>query len=91
MAPYVRATFIEEVKKIEDFTKKDYSHLYNAEISDFVEMDMDGYIGENAHIIRTAVNATVKRVHQAMESFIHNCNTIHSRGGEMIASLCSNV
>ena len=81
MAPYVRATYIEEVKKLEEFTKKDYRHLYNAEIHDFVEMDMDGYIGENAHIIRTAVNNTVKRVHQAMESFIHNMNTIHSRGG----------
>ena len=91
MAPYVRATFIEEVKKIEDFTKKDYSHLYNAEIHDFIEMDMDGYIGENAHVMRSAINNTVKRVHQAMESFIHNCNTIHSRGGEMIASLCSNA
>lgn len=84
MAPYVRATFIEEIKKLEEFTKKDYSHLYNAEIHDFVEMDMDGYIGENAHIIRTAVNNTVKRVHQAMESFIHNCNTIHSRGGNQV-------
>ena len=31
MAPYVRATFIEEVKKLEEFTKKDYKHLYNAE------------------------------------------------------------
>ena len=81
MAPYVRATYIEEIKKIETFTKKNYSHLYNAEIHDFVEMDMDGYIGENAHVIRIAVNNTVKRVHQAMESFIHNMNTIHSRGG----------
>mgnify|MGYP002511454894 FL=1 len=91
MAPYVRATFIEEVKKIENFTKKNYSHLYNAEIRDFVEMDMDGYIGENAHVMRSAINNTVKRVHQAMESFIHNCNTIHSRGGEMIATLRSNA
>lgn len=84
MAPYVRATFIEEIKKLEEFTKKNYSHLYNAVISDFVEMNMDGYIGDNAHIIRTAVNNTVKRVHQAMESFIHNCNTIHSRGGNQV-------
>lgn len=84
MAPYVRATFIEEVKKLEEFTKKDYSHLYNAEIHDYVERDTEGYIGENAHIIRTAINATVKRVHQAMESFIHNCNTIHSRGGNQV-------
>ena len=81
LAPYVRATFIEEIKKLEEFTKKNYSHLYNVEIKDFVEMDMSGFIGENAHIIRTAVNNTVKRVHQSMESFIHNMNTIHSRGG----------
>lgn len=84
MAPYVRATFIEEVKKLEEFTKKDYKHLYNALISDFVEMNTKDYVGENEHIIRTAVNATVKRVHQAMESFIHNCNTIHSRGGNQV-------
>ena len=84
MAPYVRATYIEEVKKLEEFTKKDYKHLYNAKIHDFIEMSMDGYVGENEHIIRSAVNATVKRVHQAMESFIHNCNTIHSRGGNQV-------
>lgn len=84
MAPYVRATFIEEVKKLEEFTKKDYKHLYNAVIADFVEMSTKDYVGENEHIIRTAVNATVKRVHQAMESFIHNCNTIHSRGGNQV-------
>jgi ribonucleoside-triphosphate reductase len=84
MAPYVRATFIEEVKKLEEFTKKDYKHLYNAIISDFVEMNTKDYVGENEHIIRTAVNATVKRVHQAMESFIHNANTIHSRGGNQV-------
>ena len=84
MAPYVRTTYIEEIKKLEEFTKKDYSYLYNAEIHDFIEMDMSGHIGENAHVIRTAVNNTVKRVHQAMESFIHNCNTIHSRGGNQV-------
>ena len=84
MAPYVRATFIEEVKKLEEFTKKDYKHLYNAEIKDFVEMSTKDYVGENEHIIRTAVNNTVKRVHQAMESFIHNANTIHSRGGNQV-------
>ena len=84
MAPYVRATFIEEIKKLEEFTKKDYKHLYNAVIADFVEMSTKDYVGENEHIIRTAVNNTVKRVHQAMESFIHNCNTIHSRGGNQV-------
>ena len=31
-----------------------------------------------------AINRTVKRVHQAMESFVHNMNTIHSRGGNQV-------
>ena len=31
-----------------------------------------------------AINRTVKRVHQAMESFIHNMNTMHSRGGNQV-------
>ena len=33
---------------------------------------------------RLAVNRTVKRVHQAMEAFVHNMNTIHSRGGNQV-------
>lgn len=84
MAPYVRATFIEEVKKLEEFTKKDYSHLYNTEIKDYIEIDTSTYVEGDAHILRNAINNTVKRVHQAMESFIHNCNTIHSRGGNQV-------
>ena len=91
MAPYVRATFIEEIKKLEEFTKKDYSHLYNIEIQDFVEQDTTEFVEGDKHIIRNAINSTVKRVHQAMESFIHNMNTIHSRGGEIVASLRSNA
>ena len=31
-----------------------------------------------------AINRTVKRVHQAMESFVHNMNNIHSRGGNQV-------
>ena len=31
-----------------------------------------------------AINKTVSRVHQAMEAFIHNMNTIHSRGGNQV-------
>ena len=91
LAPYVRATFIEEVKKLEEFTKKDYSHLYNTEIKDYIEIDTSIYVEGDEHIKRNAVNNTIKRVHQSMESFIHNMNTIHSRGGETIASLRSNA
>ena len=31
-----------------------------------------------------AINKTVSRVHQSMEAFIHNMNTIHSRGGNQV-------
>ena len=31
-----------------------------------------------------AINRTVGRVHQSMEAFIHNMNTIHSRGGNQV-------
>ena len=81
LAPYVRATFIEEVKKLEEFTKKDYSYLYNTEIKDYIEIDTSTYVEVDEHIKRNAINNTIKRVHQSMESFIHNMNTIHSRGG----------
>ena len=37
-----------------------------------------------AMIKQLAINRTVKRVHQAMESFVHNMNTIHSRGGNQV-------
>ena len=33
---------------------------------------------------QAALNATVNRVHQSMEAFIHNMNTIHSRGGNQV-------
>lgn len=91
MAPYVRKTYIEEIKKIEEFTKRDYSNLYNCAIDDYVQQDVDKWLDDVEHVKRTAINNTIKRVHQAMESFIHNCNNIHSRGGEMIASLRSNA
>ena len=35
-------------------------------------------------MLQHAVNRTVSRVHQAMEAFIHNMNTIHSRGGNQV-------
>ena len=35
-------------------------------------------------IKQLAINRTVRRVHQAMESFVHNMNTIHSRGGNQV-------
>ena len=83
LAPYVRKSYIEEVKTLEKFTNKDYSHLYNAEIDDFIARDLDGLEGDE-RIKQHAINRTVGRTHQSMEAFIHNMNTIHSRGGNQV-------
>lgn len=83
LAPYVRKSFIEEVKVLEDLNAEDYSELYNCEIEDFIEIPLTGLAGRE-RIRQHAINKTVERVHQSMEAFIHNMNTIHSRGGNQV-------
>lgn len=83
LAPYVRATFIEEVKMLEQLNDANYAHLYNKEVDDFLTRPLDGLKGDD-RILQHAMNKTVGRVHQAMEAFIHNMNTIHSRGGNQV-------
>ena len=83
LAPFVRSTFIEEVKYIEQMQGVDLSHLYNKEFDDYTTTDLAGLTGEE-RMLRHAINRTVSRVHQAMEAFIHNMNTIHSRGGNQV-------
>ncbi|MDE5837690.1 MAG: anaerobic ribonucleoside triphosphate reductase, partial [Paramuribaculum sp.] len=83
LAPYVRSSYIEEVKNIENYENKDLSHLYNTYIADYEAKPLDGLEGD-ARFVQHAINRTVERVHQAMEAFIHNMNTIHSRGGNQV-------
>ncbi len=83
LAPYVRKSFIEEVKVLEDLNAEDYSELYNCEIDDFVQQPLNGLVGRE-RVRQHAINKTVERVHQSMEAFIHNMNTIHSRGGNQV-------
>ena len=83
LAPYVRLTFIEEVKKLEELFAADYSHLYQMDLEDYLIKPLEGLEGEQ-RVIQHAMNKTVGRVHQAMEAFIHNMNTIHSRGGNQV-------
>lgn len=83
LAPYVRSSYIEEVKKLEALTGDDYSHLYNADIDDYLVEDTALMSGDT-RIKQHAINMTVARVHQSMEAFIHNMNTIHSRGGNQV-------
>ena len=83
LAPFVRSSFIEEVKSLESFEGADLSYLYNKEIDDFIKKPLDGLTSDD-RILQYAINKTVGRVHQAMEAFIHNMNTIHSRGGNQV-------
>ncbi len=83
LAPFVRASFIEEVKSLEQLYGEDLSRLYQASIEDYIIRPLDGLTGDE-RTIQHAVNKTTARVHQSMEAFIHNMNTIHSRGGNQV-------
>lgn len=83
LAPFVRKTFEEEVDKISEFDNKDYGELKKAAIDDYLKRDLIGLQGSE-RALQHAMNQTVSRVHQAMEAFVHNMNTIHSRGGNQV-------
>ena len=83
LAPYVRRSYIEEVKTIEKLSGIDLKHLYEAKIDDYIYRDLDFLQGDE-RFKQHAINRTVNRVHQSMEAFIHNMNTIHSRGGNQV-------
>ena len=120
LAPYVKMTFVEELKSIgtlygknsngDDMVKK----YFNIELDDYTKCDIEDIVdylnsmdflrnetgipiettpyvksmvdkyGADAHFIQHAINRTIDRVHQSMEAFIHNMNTIHSRGGNQV-------
>lgn len=85
LAPYVRATFVEEVREISAFNSLDLSSYEDIPINDYdVPIHCDD--PEVARCLNHARCRTVHRVHQAMESFIHNMNTIHSRGGNQVGN-----
>ena len=83
LAPYVRLTYKEEVKKLEKVIDQDLSKIYDAKIEDYIKAETKNLKGEEKYK-QLAINNTVDRVHQSMEAFIHNMNTIHSRGGNQV-------
>lgn len=83
LAPFVRTSYIEELKKAGDVMGVDMSEYFNAPLQDYVKRPLDGLSGSE-RAMQHAMNQTVSRVHQAMEAFIHNMNTIHSRGGNQV-------
>ena len=83
LAPYVRKTYEEEVDKAADLFNTDLDCLKDAKIDDYLKRDLIGLQGKE-RAQQHAINQTVNRVHQAMEAFVHNMNTIHSRGGNQV-------
>ena len=83
LAPFVRLSYVEEVKNLEDLYGEDFSTLYDEPLIDFLKQPLDGLKGID-RVRQHAMNKTVSRVHQSMEAFIHNMNTIHSRGGNQV-------
>ena len=83
LAPYVRKTYEEEVDKAGELFNTDLSELKDAKIDDYIKRDLIGLQGKE-RAQQHAINQTVNRVHQAMEAFVHNMNTIHSRGGNQV-------
>ena len=83
LAPYVRKTFEEEVDKAADLFNTDLAELKERKVDDYIKRDLIGLQGKD-RAFQHAINQTVNRVHQAMEAFVHNMNTIHSRGGNQV-------
>lgn len=83
LAPFVRSSFIEEIKKVEEVSGEDLSEFYDRELEDYTHRSLEGLTGKE-RLLQHAMNMTVERVHQSMEAFIHNMNTIHSRGGNQV-------
>ena len=83
LAPFVRSSFKEEIEKLEELNGIDLSDLKDIELEDYEKKTLEGLQGKE-RLLQHAVNQTVSRVHQAMEAFIHNMNTIHSRGGNQV-------
>ncbi len=83
LAPFVRKTFIEEVKVLEEIYGEDYKDMYDIKVDDYIIRPLTNLKGRD-RVLQHAINRTASRVHQAMEAFIHNMNTIHSRGGNQV-------
>lgn len=83
LAPFVRKSFQEEIRILEQVTGQDYAHLSEKLVDDYIPKELNGLEGDE-RVLQHAINRTVGRVHQSMEAFIHNMNTIHSRGGNQV-------
>ena len=85
LAPYVKMTWVEELRKVEKISGLDLYGYIPFPLEDYDKEFTEKNTVYSRQLNQARLN-TISRVHQAMESFIHNMNTIHSRGGEGIWS-----
>lgn len=83
LAPFVKKTFQEELNQVGELLGLTTTHLMDYQPKEYLELDLEELEGDD-RLIQFAINKTVRRVHQSMEAFIHNMNTIHSRGGNQV-------
>lgn len=84
LAPYVRMTLEEELMKVSRVAEEcDAETLEEADLP-LIKVTEYEVTEDTPKFLAIAITNTVNRVHQAMESFVHNCNTIHSRGGNQV-------
>ena len=50
LAPYVRSSFIEELKNLEELYGESYEHLYYAKIDDYIKRDLENLEIGRAHV-----------------------------------------
>lgn len=85
MAPYVRKTYIEELVKSFNLLGLELTdEIKNEDFKDYIKRDLSDITDPIARAKQSAMNETISRVHQSMESFLHNMNSIHSRGGNQV-------
>ncbi len=81
MAPYVRKTYDEEIEKLAEVLGWNEAKIVEHKDYPVTEYTEDAVDNQYLKIV---MKRTINRVHQSMESFIHNCNNIHSRGGNQV-------
>lgn len=85
MAPYVRLTYIEELENSFGLLDLELTNdIKNEQFKDYLKKDLKDIKDPLERAKQSAMNKTVSRVHQSVESFIHNMNAIHSRGGNQV-------
>ena len=68
LAPYVKQTFIEEIKKQGEAIEVDVTKLLDYQPKDYIKKELNGLKGDE-RIIQIAINRTVDRVHQWKHSY----------------------